>query len=341
LNKDKLKILIRTGGGRAPKKELGLGHVFRCINLAHYLKSNQIHFLIEDYGGVKKILNKKKYYRISFLKKEIDYKSDIRETLSYIEKNKIDVLIIDKYKIAEKFVKAVRKHVKTVLISDLKIIDYPADLIVNGFIGYKNQIRRNKFGTKCLLGPKYQILNEKFVRKKKRNKKRYDLLITVGGFDEKNVIELLLEQLTKFTSSLRVKIILGPATKKSEKIRKWEKNYRKFVEIIDKTNDMYKEISSANFGICSGGITTYEFAAMKIPFAIICQVKHQLITANEWQNRNIALNLGLVNKEIEKRVERLVKRLAEGKEVYRFNKKPVVDGMGAKRSASEILKMAH
>jgi len=341
LYKEDLKILIRTSGGRAPNKELGLGHVYRCVNLASYFKSNYLYFLVEDWGGVKKILKENKCPNVFFLKKGIKLNSDIKQTISHIQKKKIDIIIIDKYRINPKFIKKVGEYAKTVVISDLKNIDYDCDLIINGFIGYKNKVIKNRYGSRCLLGPSYQILNRSFAKRKTKYKKRYKLLITLGGFDEKKIIEFLSIPLTKFLHKINVKIILGPATKKSEKIRKWEKNYRKFVEIIDKTNDMYKEISSANFGICSGGITTYEFAAMKIPFAIICQVKHQLITANEWQHRNIALNLGLVNKEIEKRVEQLFKRLAEGKAVYRFNKKPVVDGLGAKRSATEILKMAH
>ena len=55
--KKKYSILFRTAGGSALNKELGLGHVFRCINLAKSLKGNKIKFLIEDYGSVKKILN--------------------------------------------------------------------------------------------------------------------------------------------------------------------------------------------------------------------------------------------------------------------------------------------
>lgn len=39
-----------------------------------------------------------------------------------------------------------RKHVKTVVISDLKKIDYQADLIVNGFIGFKNTIAKTDSG---------------------------------------------------------------------------------------------------------------------------------------------------------------------------------------------------
>ena len=39
---------------------------------------------------------------------------------------------------------------------------------------------------------------------------------------------------------------------------------------------------------------------MRIPFAIICQYKHQLITAREWANRDIAENLGLFEDNLKK-----------------------------------------
>ena len=51
------KILFRTSGGRIREKELGLGHVFRCINLGYQLKPHQIQFLIEDYGSVSPLLH--------------------------------------------------------------------------------------------------------------------------------------------------------------------------------------------------------------------------------------------------------------------------------------------
>ena len=51
--KNKIKILFRTSGGAAHGKQLGLGHIFRCINLAIELHNCEIFFLIEDFGGVK------------------------------------------------------------------------------------------------------------------------------------------------------------------------------------------------------------------------------------------------------------------------------------------------
>ena len=53
-----MKILFRTSGGSNPKNELGMGHIYRCINLSTQLKPHKIIFLIEDFGSVTKALRK-------------------------------------------------------------------------------------------------------------------------------------------------------------------------------------------------------------------------------------------------------------------------------------------
>ena len=49
-------IIFRTSGGRAKKKQLGMGHVTRCLNLSKNLKNCKINFIIEDFGGATKFL---------------------------------------------------------------------------------------------------------------------------------------------------------------------------------------------------------------------------------------------------------------------------------------------
>ena len=50
-----MKILFRTSGGSNPKNELGMGHIYRCINLSKKLESHENLFLIEDFGSVTKL----------------------------------------------------------------------------------------------------------------------------------------------------------------------------------------------------------------------------------------------------------------------------------------------
>ena len=328
------KILFRTSGGRIRKKELGLGHVFRCINLGYQLKSHQIQFLIEDYGSVSPLLHDHGFKKIFNLIPGISVNDDIKKTVAHILKNKITILIVDKYGLTNLYVKTLKKIVRVVVISDLKNIEYDSDLVINGFIGFNNKIKTNKFKIKCLLGPKYQILNQQYA-KKQHYKKKYDLLITVGGFDANNLLEIILKKISKYEKKIKIKIILGHATKNKSIISKFVTKSNE-ITIINKTNNMKKEISSTKFGICAGGITTYEFAALHIPFAIVCQYKHQIFTAKEWHKRKIAKNLGFIQKE-PKKIDLFLNHLMQNKII--LNHSNLVDGLGSKRVAIEILNL--
>jgi spore coat polysaccharide biosynthesis predicted glycosyltransferase SpsG len=337
-----MRILFRTSGGRSREEELGLGHVYRCTNLAKSLKPHKIYFLVEDYGGVKNLLVEKGFKNVFFLRKKIDLLNDAKKTISLISSNKIDIVIIDRYLLDPKYVQELKKNdIKTVVITDLKNIEYPSDLVVSGFIGYENQIRINHFGTKCLLGPKYQILDERFSSMKNIYKKKYDFLATFGGFDDYNIAQLFLESVIKYSTKIKSKIILGPSTIKSKQILAIEKKYRNRIKIVQKTNNMYKEMSEARFGICAGGLTTYEFASLGVPFAIICQVKHQLVTAKQWHNKKIAINLGLIEKISQDKINSLLHRIINRKISLKTPKSSIIDGRGSMRVAMEVIKLNH
>ena len=328
------KILFRTSGGRIREKELGLGHVFRCINLGYQLKPHRIQFLIEDYGSVSSVLQEHGFKKIFNLIPGLSINDDIKKTTTHILKNNISILIVDKYGLTNRYIQALKKIVHVVVISDLKNIEYDADLVIDGFIGFNNKITKNKFKTKCLLGPKYQILHQQY-NKIQNYKKKYDLLITLGGFDANNLLEIILKKIIKYEKKIKIKIILGHATKKTSILKKFVTKNNE-ITIINKTNNMKKEISSTKFGICAGGITTYEFATLHIPFAIVCQYKHQIFTAKEWHKRKIAKNLGFIQKD-SKKIDIFLNQLMQNKII--LNKSNLVDGLGSQRVSKEILKM--
>lgn len=327
-----LKILFLTAGGSAPKKELGLGHIFRSLNLASHFKKNDVFFLLEDFGGSEKIIKKNGYRRIITFRKNENKKN---KTIKVIKKFNINLIIIDRYKIPKSFVSKIKSYVKTVVISDLQDIDFNADLVVNGFIGFKNQIIKNSFGKRCLVGPSFQILNKNFSLKKKSSKK-FDLLVTFGGLDEKCITDKIIRILRQRDGRLTTKIICAPVSKQKKGFKKITKNERKWIKISYMTDDMHKEISQAHFGICSGGITTYEFACLQVPFGIVCQNRHQLLTAKHWQKKNFAMNLGLADSLEKNRIEKFL-RWAMSKN--KKNKRKIVDGFGSQRIFQEIMKL--
>lgn len=331
----KVNILFRVSGGKAPKKELGYGHIFRSIHLAYFFKKHNIWFLLEDYGGAKNILKHHGFDNVLKLKKNSSLDSDIERTINVIKNKKIDVMINDTYKASEKYLKKVKKFTKTVLITDLKQSKYSSDITVNGFIGFKNQKIIHNDGGISLLGPKYQILNHRFSSKNSETK--YDLLVTFGGFDENNITEIFLEQLIKFPGTIKTKIIHGPSSEKTARIKEIEREFPGYFSLIA-VGDMYKEISNTKFGLCSGGITTYEFATLGIPFAIISQVKHQTTTAKIWEKNKIATDLGIVDRNTGKKISKYLGKIYSMRQkrnrIYHID----LDGNGGKRVHKEIMK---
>ncbi len=337
--KNNSNILIRTSGGKETKQELGLGHIYRCLNLAAELKPNVIHFLLEDFGGAKEIIKQRGFKNIRTLEKNIQLKDDIKTTVNYLKKKKIELLIVDRYHVKLNYLKEIKKSIKLVVISDLDNIDYPADLVVNGFIGFKNKIKINSYNSKCLLGPKYQIIDKRFSEKRKMIKLKNNLLITVGGYDQKNTIDEILKCIQPYISKLKIKIIVGPIGKKSKMSQDLEKKYSKNLKIIQFTKNMKKEIENTEFGICNGGITSYEFASMNKPFGIICVENHQLKTAMEWEKKGYALNFGMMDKTAKNKIKLFLQKISDDKSPFGIKNKKLVDANGVIRVSHEILKI--
>jgi spore coat polysaccharide biosynthesis predicted glycosyltransferase SpsG len=330
-----MKILFRTSGGSNPKNELGMGHIYRCINLSKKLESHENLFLIEDFGSVTKLF-KENNLKIIKLRSDISEHEDIEKTIRCVKQNKIDILIIDRYGIKNSYVKALKKQVKVVVITDLYNIQYKADLIINGFIGYENSVIFNRFKTKCLLGPKYQILND-YYQKIHKKKKKFDLVISLGGFDAKCITEKILSEIILMNYNFKTLVILGPATKKTRKIKKIEKGFKENIKIIKEPKNFQNEISKAEIGIIGGGISTYESARLKIPFGIICQYRHQIITSREWAKKNIAENLGMFNFELNTKTKSFLEKIDQDRLRLKTMKK--TEFSDSRKVLSEILRL--
>lgn len=330
-----MNILLRTAGGASEKYELGTGHIFRCINLAKKLNKQKIFFAIEDFGGVKKILKQNNLKNIKFLNQDINQNEDVREITKIINQEKIDLVIVDKFGIKKSYLRKLKKIITTVYIADLLQYEFPVDLVINGFVGLKNERKKNRYGADCILGPKYQILSN--INSPKKQKKRYDLVITLGGFDKNRILNRLCKILPKYLNQLKIRIILGPVTKKTKDIIKLEKEFPKSLSIINYSKNIRSEIANSKFGLCAGGITTYEFALYDVPFFIICQYNHQEITARYWKKNGYCYDYILPNKKL-KSIENYLQNIIN-KKIIRKNKKIKIDNLGSSRIVKEILKL--
>ena len=88
MTKTQLKILFRTAGGKTKTKELGLGHVYRCINLAKKMKGVKKYFLVEDYGGAIDTIKQNSFQNIFISKKNSNLKNNVNEIKKMIYEKK-------------------------------------------------------------------------------------------------------------------------------------------------------------------------------------------------------------------------------------------------------------
>jgi spore coat polysaccharide biosynthesis predicted glycosyltransferase SpsG len=335
-----MRILIRTAGGKEKNQQLGMGHIYRTMNLGKEFGKNNVYFLIEDFGGAKKILDENGFEKIKIIKRKSSMSDDYNFTKKIAIENEINVIVIDRFNVNFNYVKNISKSFTTVVITDLNNIKYESKLLVNGFVGFKNKMIINQFKTKCLIGPQFQILHKNFQKKSKnKNKmKKTRILITFGGIDEKNILEKILESLIQFMEKIEFRIIIGPLAKKSKKLTELSKKFPNSIKIKNHVKNMHKEITEVDFGICGGGLTTYEFASVGTPFAIICDDRHQIITAKEWEKQKIAINLGMISDKTPQKTTKVIRGVLNNEIKLKKGTK-LVDGNGSKRVMNEILKI--
>lgn len=215
--------------------------------------------------------------------------------------------------------------------------EFPVDLVINGFVGLKNSKIKNQYGSTCLLGPKYQILTNSTIQKIPKRPK-YDLLITLGGYDKNNNLDKLTKILPKFLPKLKVKIIIGPSSKKTKKIMELERQFKKSLQVIKFSKNIRNEIVNSKFGLCGGGITTYEFALFKIPFFIICQYEHQITTAKYWKKFGYSFDYVIPKDKTISQIEKYLQNITEQK-IFNKKKKVKIDSLGISRIKKEIKKL--
>jgi UDP-2,4-diacetamido-2,4,6-trideoxy-beta-L-altropyranose hydrolase len=197
------KLTILTEAGR----NIGFGHYSRCKaileNLIPYdIKKEFLVNCIEDKLFDSEIKN-------------IDWINKI-ESINPTEKN--HVMLIDSYLADEKIYSLLKSRFKKVIaIDDYNRIIYDVNLIINPNVCYKNIDYSNQ-KTKIKGGKRYVILRKEFreISNKIINKEPNKILITLGGSDYRNLLQLIVNLSHDFPELQWT--IINPENKKLERL---------------------------------------------------------------------------------------------------------------------------
>lgn len=244
----KSEVYIRVDGSH----DIGLGHLVRCIALAHMLKND---------------------FKIVFVSKEIPI-SLIREItdcnflfFKINEENSFfDLLfegafvILDHYKLDSLYQKKIiSKGCKLICIDDLADKIFYADLIINHSAGIEPCIYNAQPHSQFALGPNYALLRQSFLLEAQLFPERTasnSILICFGGSDVNNLTLCVLDVVLKRFCFEEIILITGGSYTESDTLKKHinEKSYIKHFSDINEY-EMIDLMKSADISIVpSSGI---------------------------------------------------------------------------------------
>lgn len=193
------------------------------------------------------------------------------------------------------------------------------------------------------------MLNRAFLEFNQKEKQINDniknVLLTFGGSDPKNITKHTINELKRLRD-IDITIVLGPAYRKLDELTKIINNMPNYT-IIRNAKNMPELIYNSDLCFVSGGITLYEVAAIGTPSIVVCQVEHQVKTAERFEKDGVVINLGLIdelkegqiisafnelNNDIKKRqaLSTTGKKYVDGKGLYRV-KKIILDALSIKQ----------
>ncbi len=289
------KVIIRCDAAEMPI--IGTGHLYRCIVIYNFLKkklnlSNKEIILIiknkDKFSISNQILKSKK---INFIAINSKIKNYSLNEINEINRFSSNLLIVDKWgSINKNCIYRIRKnHKKIVLLDDGSKNRNLVDLSLNSLKLTKNKIKNN------FSGYNYSILPSYFEKNKYQKVVKKSIFIFFGGYDNKNLNQKLLKNLSLSKSKFRLIM--------HEKYQKMFKNRDINIKFY-KSKDHYKNLKKSEIVICSGGLGMFDSIFFNKFTICIPQYRHQSININILNKKKIIKKLNV--KKI-KNVHKIIK----------------------------------
>lgn len=334
-----VKIVFRVDGSR----ELGMGHIQRCLALVKELRNIKIFFISRRNNVVKRKINQEGF-EVTELKNGLSLKEDLKHTVEILNAKKIHVLITDLHEIDEQYLQGAKKCISLLVsIDDTAKTAFPSDILVNGNIYAKDLLYHSSTGkTRFYLGPQYIILRREFAHIGERNvnRKVKNILVTLGSTDPFNLTPKILNTLNGVNKNFKITAIIGRFFNNFPEVKMLSRKMDKEVNLVYDPPQMVKLMLTSDLAISGGGVTLYELAATGTPTLALHLADDQVRNVKAMSEAGVTINLGAGNK---KNMNVLRKEIVRLMEDYKLRKKmsirgrKLVDGNGAKRVAKIIL----
>ncbi|PWN07459.1 UDP-2,4-diacetamido-2,4,6-trideoxy-beta-L-altropyranose hydrolase [Rhodohalobacter mucosus] len=253
------RVYIRTDGST----DIGLGHLVRCMSLAHMLKNDfSIHFFALEIPDSLKNEITQNGWEVNVVEKELDFVNELTGD---------EIVVLDGYQFDSDCQKQIKgKECKLVCIDDFHQGHFYADLVINHAPGVIKDDYEGEPYTKYLLGPDYALLRPEFLgsnsRAENNSKGIKYIFVCFGGSDNKNLTSKILSWLP--SKNYSVTAVLGNAYLHQDELNKVIKKREDLKVIVKKSlsaKEMKLELEHSDFAIVPASGILFEVISTKLP----------------------------------------------------------------------------
>lgn len=330
---------------------VGMGHLRRCLTLAYELKKRgaTIYFLCRaaDFDWVKEIKE------IVDEWEELDWKlapkADAVKVIHFYNTRKIDVAVIDHYRIdAEYQQKLYKSAVRWLQFDGTAQQSFWANWVLNASpaadIRVYEQLKQRK-ETELLIGPDYALLRTGFSQYRQNVRLRdqvQKILLTFGGGDDKGMTVFCLDAIKFIDPKIeRIALVSSANPYLSDIVGYVKKSGSENIKLFVDIQRIARHVAEADIAITAGGTTTFETAMMGLPSLIVQTADNQSLNAKAWQEYGVAIDLGSFSKLKRQVLERKTVELINNSKLCKSMSdkgKMMVDGLGASRVSHFLFK---
>lgn len=278
--------------------QIASGHLMRCLSVAWACKSIglEICFLVsagESAALLKSFLPSQDSFPIRPLQNAAydNLEQELGEVAEILGSRKEKpVYLLDSYYVTKEYLAAVSALARVAYLDDLKLFDYPVDLLINYDVisekalpayqaAYQNCARR-------LLGAAYAPLRPQFQNKPVPvNKNAQNLLITTGGSDPCHFcvrfLHLVMDEPSAWPfskESLRIHMVIGKLNTDREPLFRLAGKLP-FLKLYENVSDMASLMQTCDLAVSAAGTTLYELCALGIPSVSFALADNQIDAA--------------------------------------------------------------
>lgn len=280
------KVLFRVDAGR----QIGLGHLQRSLALAAALRKLEVEsqFLVDHDSGAGDRIHRSGYPVETLPRVESWSAEDCRATLDTANSQECPAVIVDSHRATAEYLSDLRSSgIFLIGRDDLARFPLPCQMVMNGNADAEKLRYVSSSGdTVFLLGTRYTVLGEEFwdLRSRADDRTVENVLVTLGGTDEFNLMPKLLETLERLPGGFTITAIVGPYFENISEVKDAASRMARQVKLSQNLPSLHDAIIEADLAVSAAGQTLYELARAGCPtvgFSVASNQQGQLTALGE------------------------------------------------------------